>query len=90
MIRFKKGPARLAIGAGEKILPAVITGPGILWPKGKIIFKPGEINVYILPPLDPNSFLIRDNKNNIDLFKSAEAMTNALEIRIKEKIKDLS
>ena len=90
LIRFKKGPARLAIGTGEKILPAVITGTGLLWPKGKIIFKPGKINVYILPPLDPNSFLIRDNKNNIDLFKSAEAMTNALETRIKEKIKDLS
>ena len=90
LIRFKKGPARLAIGTGEKILPAVITGTGLLWPKGKIIFKPGKINVYILPPLDPNSFLIRDNKNNIDLFKSAEAMTNTLETRIKEKIKDLS
>ena len=74
----------------EKNFTCCITGTGLLWPKGKIIFKPGEINVYILPPLDPNSFLIRDNKNNIDLFKSAEAMTNALETRIKEKIKDLS
>ena len=90
LIRFKKGPARLAIGTGEKILPAVITGTGLLWPKGKIIFKPGKINVYILPHLDPNSFLIRDNKNDIDLFKSAEAMTIALETKIKEKIKDLS
>ena len=90
LIRFKKGPARLAIRTEKKILPAVITGTGLLWPKGKIIFKPGKINVYILPPLDPNSFLIRDNKNNIDLFKSAESMTNTLETIIREKIEELS
>ena len=90
LIRFKKGPARLAIGTGEKILPAVITGTGLLWPKGKIIFKPGKINVYILPPLDPKTFIVVNDKGDTDLFKTSEVITKELEVRIKEKIKELS
>ena len=88
--RFRKGPARLALGTDKQILPAVITGSGRLWPKGKIIFKPGKINVYILPPLDPKTFIVVDDKGGTDLFKTAEEITKELEVRIKEKIKELS
>ena len=88
--RFRKGPARLSIGTEKKILPAVIIGSGKLWPKGKFIFKPGRINVYILPPLDPKTFIVVNDKKEIDLFKTAEALTKELEIRIKEKIEQLS
>ena len=37
--RFRKGPARLSIGTGKPILPAIIIGSGKSWPKGKFIFK---------------------------------------------------
>ena len=39
MNRFRKGPARMAIGLNKPILPAVITGSGKSWPKGKIFLN---------------------------------------------------
>jgi len=90
MKRFRKGPARLAIGVNKPILPAVITGSGRSWPKGKIFFRPGKIHVYILEPLYPKSFINNNDGNKRDLFEAAEQMTKELENRIKNKIKDLN
>ena len=67
MKRFRKGPARLAIGVNKPILPAVIIGSGKSWPKGKIFFRPGKIHVYILEPLHPQSFI---NNSDVDEKKS--------------------
>ena len=88
--RFRKGPARLAIGVNKPILPAVITGSGRCWPKGKIFFRPGKIHVYILEPLYPQSFINNNDGDKRDLFEAAERMTKELENRIKNKIKDLN
>ena len=88
--RFRKGPARLAIGVNKPILPAVITGSGRSWPKGKIFFRPGKIHVYILEALYPKSFINSDSEDKKDLFGVAERMTAELENRIKTKIKDLN
>ena len=88
--RFRKGPARLAIGVNKPILPAVITGSGRSWPKGKIFFRPGKIHVYILEPLYPQSFINNNDGNKKDLFEAAERMTKELENRIKNKIKNLN
>ena len=88
--RFRKGPARLAIGINKPILPAVITGSGRTWPKGKIFFRPGKIHVYILEPLYPQSFINNNDGEKRDLFEAAERMTKELENRIKNKIKDLN
>jgi 1-acyl-sn-glycerol-3-phosphate acyltransferase len=90
MTRFRKGPARLAIGLNKPILPAVITGSGKSWPKGKIFFRPGKIHVYILEALYPESFINNDSEDKKDLFGAAEQMTTELENRIKKKIKDLN
>ena len=90
MTRFRKGPARLAIGLNKPILPAVITGSGRSWPKGKIFFRPGKIHVYILEALYPESFINSDSEDKKDLFGVAERMTAELENRIKTKIKDLN
>ena len=88
--RFRKGPARLAIGVDKPILPALITGSGKSWPKGKIFFRPGKIHVYILEPLYPQSFINNHDGDKRDLFEAAERMTKELENRIKNKIKDLN
>ena len=87
--RFRKGPARLAIGVNKPILPAGLTGSGRSWPKGKIFFRPVKIHVYILEPLYPQSFINNNDGDKIDLFEAAERMTKELENRIKNKIKDL-
>ena len=90
MNRFRKGPARMAIGLNKPILPAVITGSGKSWPKGKIFFKPGSIHVYILEALYPESFINNDNNDKKDLFGAAEQMTAELEKRIKNKFNGLN
>ena len=90
MGRFRKGPARMAIGLNRPILPAVITGSGRSWPKGKIFFRPGKIHVYILEALYPESFINSNSSDNKDLFDAAEQMTAELEKRIKHKIRDLN
>ena len=88
--RFRKGPARLAIGVNKPILPAVITGSGRCWPKGKIFFRPGKIHVYILEPLYPQSFINNSDVDEKKSFKAAERMTKELEYKIKNKIKELN
>jgi 1-acyl-sn-glycerol-3-phosphate acyltransferase len=90
MRRFRKGPARLAIGLNKPILPAVIKGSGASWPKGKILFRPGKIHVYILEALYPDSFIDANNSDKKDLFDAAGQMTIELEKRIKNKIRDLN
>ena len=90
MKRFRKGPARLAIGVNKPILPAVIIGSGKSWPKGKIFFRPGKIHVYILEPLYPQSFINNSDVDEKKSFKAAERMTKELEYKIKNKIKELN
>ena len=90
MGRFKKGPARMAIGINKPILPAVIIGSGKSWPKGKIFFRPGKIHVYILEALYPKSFINNDNPSGKDIYEAVEAMTKEIESRIKKKIEKLN
>ena len=90
MGRFKKGPARMALGVNKPILPAVIIGSGNSWPKGKIFFRPGKIHVYILEALYPKSFIKNDSPNEKDIYKAAEEITKEIESRIRKKINKLN
>jgi len=87
--RFRKGPSRLALGLNNPILPAVITGTGESWPKGKIFFKPGKISVYILEAIYPQSFINDKELNKKNIFNVAKKMTTEIEKRIKNKLQEL-
>ena len=90
MLPFKKGAASFSINLNKPILPAVIYGSHKIWPRGKIFFGlPTKINVYILEPIYPGSFL--DNQNNTEETANVaiEKITNMLEKKIKDKFEDI-
>ncbi|HSU96892.1 MAG TPA: lysophospholipid acyltransferase family protein, partial [Gemmatimonadaceae bacterium] len=45
---FKKGPFVLAVKAGVPIVPVVIHGTLGILPKGRLVMRPGPIDVYLL------------------------------------------
>ena len=90
MLPFKKGAASFSINLNKPILPAVIYGSHKIWPRGKIFFGlPTKINVYILEPIYPGSFLDNQNKTEETANIAIEKITNMLEKRIKDKFEDI-
>ena len=90
MLPFKKGAASFSINLNKPILPAVIYGSHKIWPRGKIFFGlPTKINVYILEPIYPGSFLDNQNKTEETTNIAIEKITNMLEKKIKDKFEDI-
>lgn len=90
MLPFKKGAASFSINLNKPILPAVIYGSHKIWPRGKIFFGlPTKINVYILEPIYPGSFLDNQNKTEETANIAIEKITNMLEKKIKDKFEDI-
>lgn len=88
LLSFKKGAARFALNLNKPILPAVIYGSHKIWPRGKIFFGlPTRINVYILEPIYPKSFLNGANPTEKEVDIAIKKMTSVLEKNIKEKVK---
>ena len=87
LLPFKKGAARFAFNLNKPILPAVIHGSHKIWPRGKIFFGlPTRINVYILEPIYPKSFLSGGNPTEKEIDTAIKEMTLVLEKKIKEKV----
>ena len=90
ILPFKKGAASFSINLNKPILPAVIYGSHKIWPRGKIFFGlPTKINVYILEPIYPESFLGGQNKTEETVNIAIEKITNMLEKKIKDKFEDI-
>ena len=90
MLPFKKGAASFSINLNKPILPAVIYGSHKIWPRGKIFFGlPTKINVYILEPIYPGSFLDNQKKTEETTNIAIEKITNMLEKKIKDKFEDI-
>jgi len=90
MLPFKKGAASFSINLNKPILPAVIYGSHKIWPRGKIFFGlPTKINVYILEPIYPESFLNDHNETEESANVAIEKITNMLEKKIKDKFEDI-
>ena len=50
---FKLGFAHLAAASGAPVVPLVLRGTGLLWPKGAWGTRPGTVEVTVLRPLPP-------------------------------------
>lgn len=59
---FKKGPFVLAIKAGAPIVPVVVYGTIEILPKGRLLMRPGIIDVYVLEPV-PTTGLGYDDRD---------------------------
>ncbi|NQV50781.1 MAG: 1-acyl-sn-glycerol-3-phosphate acyltransferase [Candidatus Marinimicrobia bacterium] len=89
ILPFKKGAARFALDLGTPILPAVIYGSHKAWPRGNFLMRPTAIEVYILEPIHPDSFLENDNPSEDELSNASKKMTTALEQAITKKAMEL-
>jgi len=87
MLPFKKGAATFSLNLDKPILPAVIHGSHKIWPRGKVFFGlPTKINVYILEPIYPRSFLKSLNSSDDEINEAIQKITLTLEQNIKEKV----
>ena len=88
LLPFHLGTAKFSIHLNKPILPAVIYGSHLVWPRGKIFFSwPKKIKVVILKPIYPNRFLKEKNPGKDSIQKATKEMTEFLENQIKEKVK---
>ncbi len=53
---FKKGAFHLAIQAGVPMVPVVIQNAMDIAPKGNFVFRPGSVDVEVLPPIDTSQW----------------------------------
>ena len=88
LLPFHLGTAKFSIHLNKPILPAVIYGSHLVWPRGKIFFSwPKKIKVIILKPIYPSNFLKEKNPSNDSIQKATKEITDFLENKIKEKTK---
>ena len=86
ILPFKNGAARFSIGLNRPIVPAVIHGSHKIWPRGRIFFgPPTKMNVYILEPIYPETFLESSKPSEEELAVAIKKMTKTLEKKIREK-----
>jgi len=63
---FKKGPFHLALQAGVPIVPIAIAGGGAVMPAGIARATPGDVDVFVLPPIEVEPFLPDDLRGLLD------------------------
>ena len=87
LLPVKKGAARFALNLNKPILPAVIYGSHKIWPRGKVFFGlPTRIEVFILEPIYPASFLSGHSPTEKEIDLAISNMTKTLEKKIKDKV----
>lgn len=64
---FKRGAFTLATRSGKKIVPLTIKGTFEILPKKKFRIRPGEVKLFIDPPIDHNG--ATDKKSELELME---------------------
>lgn len=64
---FKRGAFTLATRSGKKIVPLTIKGTFEILPKKKFRIRPGEVKLFIDPPIEHNG--ATDKKSELDLME---------------------
>jgi putative phosphoserine phosphatase/1-acylglycerol-3-phosphate O-acyltransferase len=58
--RFKKGAFHIAMQAGAPIVPLVIRNAYEVMPRNSLLFRPGTVQVCVLPPIDVTQWRVED------------------------------
>ena len=88
ILPFHMGTAKFSVYLNKPILPAVIYGSHLVWPRGKLFFSwPRKIKVSILKPIYPASFIKEKNPTDEVVQKAIKEITEFLENQIKENTK---
>lgn len=64
---FKRGAFTLATRSGKKIIPLTIKGTFEILPKKKFRIRPGEVKLFIDPPIEHNGSI--DKKSELELME---------------------
>jgi putative phosphoserine phosphatase/1-acylglycerol-3-phosphate O-acyltransferase len=58
--RFKKGAFHIAMQAGAPVVPVVIRNAYEVMARGSLLFRPGTVQVCVLPPIDVTKWKVED------------------------------
>jgi putative phosphoserine phosphatase/1-acylglycerol-3-phosphate O-acyltransferase len=58
--RFKKGAFHMAMQAGVPVVPVVIRNTCEVMTRGSLLFRPGTVEVRVLPPIDVRAWQVED------------------------------
>jgi putative phosphoserine phosphatase/1-acylglycerol-3-phosphate O-acyltransferase len=58
--RFKKGAFHIAMQAGAPVVPVVIRNTYEVMTRGSLLFRPGTVQVCVLPPIDVTQWKVED------------------------------
>jgi putative phosphoserine phosphatase/1-acylglycerol-3-phosphate O-acyltransferase len=58
--RFKKGAFHVAMQAGVPVVPVVIRNSYEVMARGSLLFRPGTVQVCVLPPIDVTAWKVED------------------------------
>ena len=58
--RFKKGAFHIAMQAGVPLVPVVFRNTHEVMRRGSLLFRPGTVNVCVLPPIDVTTWKVDD------------------------------
>jgi putative phosphoserine phosphatase / 1-acylglycerol-3-phosphate O-acyltransferase len=58
--RFKKGAFHMAMQAGVPVVPVVFRNTYEVMRRGSLLFRPGTVNVCVLPPIDVTTWKVDD------------------------------
>jgi len=70
---FKAGAMVLAIKSGVPIVPVAIHGTYAILPKGKLLMKPGKVQIRVAPPIDTTHFKAKDKHELAELLQERVA-----------------
>jgi putative phosphoserine phosphatase/1-acylglycerol-3-phosphate O-acyltransferase len=58
--RFKKGAFHMAMQAGVPVVPVVFRNTYEVMRRGSLLFRPGTVDVCVLPPIDVTAWRVDD------------------------------
>lgn len=70
---FKPGAMVLAIKAGVPVVPVAIVGTGRVLPKGRLLVRPGSVEIRVGAPIATNAYEVRQKQELAELLQARVA-----------------
>ena len=70
---FKPGAMVLAIKAGVPLVPVAILGTYVVLPKGKLLAKPGKVEIRVGEPIETRGYTVKQKQELAELIHSRVA-----------------
>ena len=82
--RFKKGAFHIAMQAGAPVVPVVFRNTYEVMRRGSLLFRPGTVDVCVLPPIDVTAWRIDDLDRHVaDVRRAVPAHAGRLAAQVR-------